>query len=307
MPQLLRDNAGDARVVEDIDALARAYDDGAIAASAEAMRTARAADLASLADAFGDESSAGTPWWRSAADQIIRYRFYAAAVVVVLAVILFRSPVPLPSADSGDAATHLIPTADSEPAITSEPGPPFEPAPTQALAFALPGTDYFPPVVEEPSTEPAPPAPSAPKQLRFTQTGYASAFAGTPVDTQPPKNGLPVEAVTGQVTKYSYARLSGGGTVLKLRALTDDGASLNATEARVQLCPVKTGWAPKRATPMPDAPGYYAQCLEGHNSGGVWSFTFSAIANPLEPNGWAIVPFTVDNSTFRVTFAPTAV
>jgi hypothetical protein len=113
--------------------------------------------------------------------------------------------------------------------------------------------------------------------------------------------------LAGQVTKYSYIRLVGSGASLKLKALGDDGASLNDAEARVQLCPITTsGWKASRDVATSDAPKYSEQCIEGHGAGGVWSFSFSSIQNPVDPNGWAIVPVTSDNSTFRVTFAPTA-
>ncbi|MEY2424483.1 MAG: hypothetical protein QOI61_55 [Actinomycetota bacterium] len=293
---------------EDIDALARAYDDGAVAASADSMREARAEDFALLVDEFAVEAPSATPWWRSAADQVIRYRVYSVTLVVVLAIILLRSPVPLPAAGGDSDATHAIPTADRTQVVETAPGPPLEITPTESFDFALPGLDSFEPVSETPSAEP-PPVVAPPATLRFTQTGYASALAGTPVDEQPPANGLPVESLAGRVTKYSYARLSGGGTVLRLRALTDEGASMTADNARVQLCQITTpGWAPKRATPTSDAPAFSDACLEGrHGNDGVWAFTFSSVNNPLEPNGWAIVPITSGNATFRVTFAPTAV
>jgi hypothetical protein len=147
----------------------------------------------------------------------------------------------------------------------------------------------------------------APTALRITQSGYASTLAGTPADQQPPKNGLPAETIAGRVTKYSYIRLAGSGASLKLTALTDDGASLNEADARVQLCHItKPGWKAARDAAPADAPQYNEQCLEGHGDKGVWTFTFSAVNDPVDPNGWAIVPITADNATFRVTFAPSA-
>jgi hypothetical protein len=105
--------------------------------------------------------------------------------------------------------------------------------------------------------------------------------------------------------RYSYVRLSGNGAALKLKATGTDAP--NGDTARVQLCHITTaGWKPSRATPTSEAPKYNAECLEGRESNQVWTFSFSSVQNPVDPNGWAIVPITAGNATFDVTFAPTA-
>ena len=118
----------------------------------------------------------------------------------------------------------------------------------------------------------------------------------------PPGNALPVEVIAGQATKYSYARLAGEATSLRLRAITDDGAELNPAQARVQLCQITSNWTPSRGTPCSDAPTYGDVCVAGVAKNDVWSFNL-ARTNALTTNGWAIVPVLDGNATFRVTFA----
>jgi hypothetical protein len=305
--QLLRDNAADARVADDIRALAAAYDEHAVAAADAAAESALADDFALLAGAFA-EPATGEPWWKDAAVQVSRYRWWVVASVAIIAVILFVNPAPLPVGEGGETGTALIPTADAQHAAanagevvlpTQSISDPFDFSPSPESTFDTPSDTTF-------DTTPVTYAP-APTKLSISQSGYASSLAGTPADQEPPANGLPAEALAGRVTKYSYVRLVGSGASLKLKALTDDGASLNAAEARVELCHIVTsGWKPSRDTASADAPQYNDQCLEGQLASGVWTFNFSSIQNPVDPNGWAIVPVTTDSATFRVTFAPTA-
>jgi hypothetical protein len=309
VPQLLRDNTGDSKVVEDVQSLAAAYSDDAVAESAEAMRQARVDDLALLAELVASRERSEIPLWRRAATQIVRYRNYSIAAVVILAILLFRSPVPLPAADRAEDNSTLLPTSDARhDAVATTPStvPAFDFASSAPFDFAIPDDSFAPPVSEAPF-ETTDTTPTTVPVLRFSQTGYASTLAGTPFDQEPPGNGHPVETIAGRVTKYSYARLAGEGTVLRLKEVTGDNASISPEDARVQLCHITTaGWKPSRATPSGDAPKYDAACLEGHRSSGVWTFTFSDVFDPLDANGWAIVPFTAGNPTFRVTFAPTA-
>jgi hypothetical protein len=308
VPQILRDNAADPRVDDDIRALSEAYDDDSVTASVEAMRAARADDLEVLAAAFVPSDPAGQTAWQRALDHVSGYRLYYLGAVAVLLVLLFVSPAPLPSVSNDDSGSVLIPTSDS--AHTAATSPVTSPAfvSSEPFEFTYPGTDVY---TAEPAPEfSAPPVTSkpAPRPLRITQSGYASSFAGTPADQEPPGKGLPAEVIGGQVTKYSYLKLAGDTKVLRLKALSDDGASLNDAEARVQMCHITTAaWSPKRDVAKGDAPKYNTQCLEGKKGdGGVWTFTFSAVNDPLDANGWAVVPITADNATFRVTFAPTA-
>jgi hypothetical protein len=296
--QLLRDNASDARVTDDVLALAAAYDDDAIEASAAAMREALAEDMAMLSKAFGEPSS-GESWWSETRTQVLRYRGYVAAAVVILAVIVFVHPAPRPLAigDSGD--TSLIPTSDSQRAAASSPSllPPASDAFSDPFDFVVPAptSDNAFAVTPEPfDATPERYAP-APTTLRVASSGYSSTFAGTPADQAPPANGLPAESIGGQVTKYSFVRLVGSG------------AGLNESAARRQLCHITTAnWKATRGAAPGDAPKYDATCIEGHVASGVWIFNFSAVTNPVDPNGWAVVPITDGNATFRVTFAPSA-
>jgi hypothetical protein len=307
--QLLRDNAADARVADDVAALAAAYDEESVAASAAALVAATEDDLEALANAFGEPPS-GEPWWRDVTAQALRYRWWVATSLAIIAVILFVHPAPLPAADDEGGGTSLIPTNDSPQALASVPSVVPEISVSDPFSFAIgsPAPSFEAPTEQTATfnTTPVTYAP-APTALRITQSGYASTLAGTPADQAPPADGLPVESLGGRVTKYSYIRLVGSGASLKLKALSDDGAALNDAEARVQLCHITTaGWKATRDAATADAPKYNEECVEGHLANAVWTFAFSSIQNPVDPNGWAIVPVTTGNPTFRVTFAPTA-
>jgi hypothetical protein len=224
-------------------------------------------------------------------------------------VIVFMQPAPLPVGHASEAGTSLIPTSDSQHASADAPE---VLAPGQSISdpfdfsIASPEPTFDTPSNSSFDTTPVTYAP-APTALTISQSGYTSSLAGTPADQEPPKDGLPTETIAGRVTKYSFIRLVGSGASIKLKALTDDGAGLNEADARVQLCHITTaGWKPARPAAPADAPQYDTACLEGKNANGVWTFNFSSIQNPVDPNGWAIVPVTADSATFRVTFAPSA-
>src|SRR5690348_10741811 len=123
VPQILRDNVGDTRVVDDVAALAAAYDDEAVAAAAESARQIRADDLALLRELFARDSEPAAPLGRRIAAHVGRHRTYYVVGALVLAVLLFRSPEPLPTADAGDEATHVIPTADANAAASGPEAP----------------------------------------------------------------------------------------------------------------------------------------------------------------------------------------
>ena len=307
MAQLLRDNAADARVADDVLALAAAYDERGVAATEAAVEAAVQDDMARLAEAFA-EPPAGEAWWRATTAQILRYRWWVATALAIVLVLLFVHPAPLPLGGD-EAGTSLIPTSDSQHAAVTTPSvvPDVSVADPFDFSIATPAPDFDTPSDTSSSfdTTPVTYAP-APTQLRITQSGYASQFAPTPAEQQPADGGLPVQTVAGQVMRYSYVRLSGSGASLKLKATGTDAA--NAATVRVQLCHITTAnWKPSRATPMSEAPKYNEECLEGKGTpGGTWTFNFSSVQNPVDPNGWAIVPITADSATFNVTYAPTA-
>lgn len=311
VPQLLRDNAGDLRVTDDVERLAAAYDDAAVTAAREAMQTARANDIALLQAVFARDAAPAAPWWRRVGSEVVRHKRYAAVVVAFLAVIVLMDPRPLPVAQDDGGETALLPSFDDQRAgaVVVATTPPLA---DSSMDFDLPTAEVtesfgFTPTPIEPVADTPTPVSIAPAALRIAQSGYASALAPTGAQ-QPPANGLPAEAIAGQVTKYSYIRLSGDASVLLLRTLSDDGTSMNAGAARMQLCRVITpNWKPQRGATTSEAPKYSNECLEGTRaSGGIWRFAFSSLFTPNAAEGWAIVPVTSDNATFRLTFATTA-
>ena len=307
MLRLVRDNAADHRVTRDVEMLGKAYDAEAVAQAAVNAEEARAADLAALTEAYADTSPGADSWWRPAAVHVNRYRTLYAVAAVVLAVLLFRNPVPLSVDELAEDATELPPSR-SRVATDTNVVPEFA-APELATPLDSGGTEEALPF-EAPAPEPAPSgaATSAPAGLHIASSGYASVFSGTPVEQPPPGNGLPVESLASSETKYSFMRLTGKGRVLRLRMLTDEGASLNDAAAAVQACHITTGnWTPARGVAKDQAPAYdAANCVQGSRAqDGTWSFSF-VLDDPADRNGWAIVPITAQG-TFRVTFAPAAV
>jgi hypothetical protein len=261
-----------------------------------------------LAGAFvAGEAAAGVPWWRRARVHANRYRTLYGIAVAVLAVLLLRSPVPLPAAESADEATVAVGDALAAPAAPA-PDSEFPIVAASPLDIA-PVIDEFP-SLDAASVTPAPqPVTAASNPLRVQQGGYASVFAGTPLEQAPPGDGYPVETLAGSATKYSFVRLAGGGSVLRLRMLTDEGASLNDATAQVEACHITTGgWAPSRGETLNQAPKYNGNdCVRAsRDTSGVWTFRF-ALGNALDREGWALVPVTGDNATFRVTFSPAPV
>jgi hypothetical protein len=306
MPALLRDNDADPRVARDIELLSAAYSEEAIADAAVDAEQARERDLETLLAVYG-EADAGSTVLPVVVRHLRRYRKPYILAAVVLGVLLFRQPVPAPI-EAAEEATQIggqvqVGASDLAPAGSSES---FAPAPASPLDLGGPVVEE-PPVFEAPLPATAAPLVVVPPALRIEISGYASALGGTPIEQAPPGNGLPVESTAGSVTKYSFVRLSGGGTLLRLRMLSDDGASLNDAAAGVEVCHLTSaGWKPQRGVARSDAPAYDGDCMAGTRQGDVWSFRF-ALDNPVGGNGWAIVPVTTANGTFRVTFAPQAV
>jgi hypothetical protein len=306
VPQLLRDNAADDRVTADIERLAGAYNDDAVAAVAANAAEARAADLALLSSHYEAPDVAGALWWRPALVHLNRYRTLYVAAALVLGVLVLRNPVPLPVAEAPEETT----TVDVGNANAASAPAPFDATPFSAETgpFALAPADEIGSPLESSTFGIAPAAPPAAIPLSIMQSGYASTFGGTPLEQPPPNNGLPVQSLAGGITKMSYVRLSGTGRSLRLTMLTDSGANTNDAAARVQACHITTaGWAPTRGAPMDQAPKYDAgDCVEGARVGAVWTFTF-VLTDPVDRNGWALVPVTTGSATFEVTFSPNSV
>ncbi|HZN13132.1 MAG TPA: hypothetical protein VFB78_02600 [Acidimicrobiales bacterium] len=308
MAQLLRDNAADDRVAADVEHLAAAYNAESVAAANEQTAQARVDDLSLLVSAYADGAGTGAPLLGRLTSHTRRYRTLYVIAALVAGVLLFKGPLPVPVTE-GEDTSALLPTGDRAAAVDGVPTPSAsELAATGPLDLALPDTATS---FEEPSARSDAAvlrAPVAAAALRIAQSGYASTFAGTPIDQAPPGDGLPVEALAGSATKLSFLRLGGGGRMLRLRMLTDPSASLNDAAARVQVCHItSSGWAAKRAMTTSEAPKYNANdCIEGaRDASGVWTFRF-VLDDPLDRNGWAVVPITTDNGTFRITFAPAA-
>ena len=310
MPHLVRDNAADESVIADLERLAAAYDDEAVVGRAARVGAATAADLELLAATYAGEARPGANAWSTALTHLNRYRTLYIVATAVLALVLFRSPVPPPATVEAEATTEL-PTGDATP-VAPPPAAPVAPA-TDDAAFVGPldlgapdelASPLDPATVATPAASKAAPA----AVLRIAQSGYASAFGGTALEAAPPENGLPVELLAGGVTKESYVRLAGNGRTLKLRMLTADGASLNDPAARVQACRITTpGWTASRGGALADAPKHdTAGCVEAaRDAAGMWTFAFVLDA-PTGGHGWALVPVTSGNGTFRVTFSATA-
>ena len=304
MPQVLR--SADDRVAADVERLAAAYNADAVAAAAETAAKAHVDDLSLLVATYGESAVASARLTGRVVTHVGRYRTLYAVAAVVAGVLVFKSPLPPPVTQS-DEATSLLPTADAQragsPAVDD--GAPLSVVPDGPLDLTVPDGG---PVSLEASSVAEPPAvvSAAPAALRITQSGYASTFAG--LEQAPTGDGLTVEALAGSTTKLSFVRLAGASKTLRLRMLTDGNASLNDAMARVQACHITTAnWRPQRGVTTSEAPAYDRNdCVEGARNGTLWTFAF-ALRDPADRNGWAIVPITTDNGTFRVTFAPAAV
>jgi len=152
-------------------------------------------------------------------------------------------------------------------------------------------------------------AEEGPTPLSITRSGYASVTGGTPLEQQPPENGLPVSAAGGQVAKFSYIALSGAETTLRLKPVAATGGNVNGDRAGIRACLITTpGWEPKRGTSLSSAPKFDATaCATGvRGSDGTWSFDLLDFGNVSASNGLAIVPVADPTLEFLVTFRPVA-
>ena len=174
MAQLLRDNAADARVVDDVAALATAYNQTGIADAAESHLRQREHDLALLAELFAKSDEAVAPLWRRVVTHLGRHRTYYVIAALVLGIVLFRSPEPLPLADGDSDANVVIPTGDNAAALErrrfyiARSSRPLLSRFRSPLRHSTSRSRFHRP--RSSVTRPRRPPPPSP--LRFTQTGY---------------------------------------------------------------------------------------------------------------------------------------
>lgn len=310
MPALLRDNAADPRVRSDLDLLAGEYSDQAVAAAATEVAVRRESDLAALAAEYGDDTSATTerePWWRASFVHVRRYRTPYLIAAIVAAVLLLWRPAPLPTLAEAEGTTTLPDFNSLNASGNNAVAPSLDAAPTGLFPFdAATEPSAIDDTTSEPAFDTAVVPVFGPRPLTVVASGYASILGGTPLEQPPPGDGLPVETVGGDVFKYSFVRLAGQGSAVRLRLLTDQGASINDTAAVVDMCHIATAtWAATRGEALSAAPAYDSNDCHAaaRDANGVFTFTFGA-DNPADINGWAIVPETANNATFQVTFAP---
>ena len=142
--------------------------------------------------------------------------------------------------------------------------------------------------------------------LSIVSSGYASSTGGTPLEQQPQGGGLPVTAAGGQTTRYSFFRLGGDDSTLRLK---EAAGGVAADSATIRLCPLASGdWKPGPAQPMSAAPKIdeSALCASGTRTGdGIWTFDVFDFLPVDGGNGFALVP-TGTASTFQVVFEPVA-
>lgn len=150
--------------------------------------------------------------------------------------------------------------------------------------------------------------PAAPTPLAITSTGYASSTGGTPLERQPAEGGLPVTVAGGNTTRYSFFRVAGEETTLRLKETSE---SVNHEAAAVKICPLASGdWKAGPNQPMSAAPkiDQSALCATGTRDGeGIWTFDLAEFVPVAEGNGFGLVPGAGTASTFQVVFAPVAV
>lgn len=148
-----------------------------------------------------------------------------------------------------------------------------------------------------------------PTPLSITRSGYASVTGGTPLEQQPPENGLPVSAAGGQVAKFSYIALTGAETTLRLKPVAATGGNVADDRAGIRACLITTpDWEPNRGVAMSSAPVYDAtSCTTGaRGTDGTWSFDVMDFGDVSTINGLAIVPVPDPALEFLVTFRPVA-
>lgn len=269
--------------------------------------------------------------------------FYVGGVAWILALVLIQ---PLGGAgDDGPevAGSRRAPSTVGAVASASSPVASVPPSSRSALALtAAPVLDFSTPTFEDvggsslPSDDFSTPASSdelaggsdtsaaptfadtddefsssddGPAPLTITRSGYASITGGTPLEQQPPENGLPVAAAGGQVGKFSYIALSGAETTLRLKPVEAPGGNVAPERAGIRACLITTaGWEPKRGVATSAAPQYdTTACATGlRGSDGIWTFDVMDFGDVSTINGLALVPVADPTLEFLVTFRPVA-
>ena len=149
--------------------------------------------------------------------------------------------------------------------------------------------------------------PDEPEPLRIKKSGYSSRTGGTPLEQEPPGNGLPVGAVGGEATKRSFIELEGDETVIKLK-LIEDSSNVGAEAAGVRVCPIVTEWQAERGVAMDAEPAWSTPCVDGTRAeDGVWTFDLSAFGSPGTAVGFALTAGTAPGLSFNLTFDPSPV
>lgn len=150
--------------------------------------------------------------------------------------------------------------------------------------------------------------PAGPTPLAIAANGYASSTGGTPLEKQPAGGGLPVTVAGGTTTKFSFFRVTGTDTLLRLKETSE---SVGHQTAAVRACPlVSADWKAGPGQPMSAAPKVdgSALCATGTRDGeGIWTFDLSDFTPVADGNGFAIIPGSGTASTFQVVFEPVAV
>ena len=188
----------------------------------------------------------------------------------------------------------------------------FEPAPAVADTFTSGGFDagsseFSTAPIDEGAEDSPLVADSDP--LTIVKSGYSSATAGTPLEQEPPGNGLPVAAAAGQVAKRSFVGLAGDETILKLK-LVDDPSNLGAEQAVVRACPIVVEeWQGARGQAMEAEPLWNEPCVDGkRGDDGIWTFDLSTFGKPGDMPGFALTPGSdAAGASFNLTFDPKAV
>ena len=146
-----------------------------------------------------------------------------------------------------------------------------------------------------------------PDPLTVIASGYASTTGGTPLEQAPAGGALPITIAGGNTTKYSFVRLTGDETTIRLQESSSD--NVNSDMAALKMCPLTAPtWTAGPGQKMDTAPKYdTGYCASGTRTDGIWTFDLSGLA-PIEgSNGFALIPGPGTASTFQVALKPTAV
>lgn len=143
------------------------------------------------------------------------------------------------------------------------------------------------------------------RPLYITQAGWAQA--PTSQHGWVPPEGLPAALQGGSVDRYSFFRLDGTGTSLKLNLMSRE-SPLN-DGAGVAVCPITSeSWKASNGQPMERAPGYDSlNCVLGKKvDKSVYSFDLSRFPVRTGGNGFALIPRGAVGATFEVVFDRTS-